>query len=240
MDAVSSHGVDSGFPAARAWAVDDLGVHAGLHSFEHVTPSEVDRRAGVPIEANLGLVRGDHRFAHAVKPPAREVVRLQLVGDNIDETGFHQVDLVVDDHAGLNLAKGHGDELQQTDVGTGELRLNPQAEDVGNEIEKQHQNQEDHAADDPGHRGYFRQQGLSVELCAEHQRAFLRRIRLSFRLRQLRVARRRAYDEIVQMNVSAHHALAGIEDTRLRDTGHAVSVKFADAHRPQGRDHDPG
>jgi hypothetical protein len=73
LDAVLGDGVDGRAGAGLGGAVDDLGVHRGLHGVEDVAAGEVDGGRGVPRQFDLRALRAAIMalMTLGTRPPAR-------------------------------------------------------------------------------------------------------------------------------------------------------------------------
>ena len=126
--------------AAAGRAVDHLGIDAGLHGFEHVAAGQVDGRGQLEVEIDrLGLVGGDDRADHQRHVAAGQVMGFErLAGDAglVAQAGLHGHDLAADDDRGIDLAKGHAQQVEDADPAPGRHRLDPQAEVAGEDGEE--------------------------------------------------------------------------------------------------------
>ena len=106
--------------AAGVRDVDDFGIDARAHGFEHGLAGafgrEVDGAGAVEVERDAGFVRGDEGEDDLVHVAAGEVVRLERIGRHI-EAGFHRGDAAIDDEAHRHAAQAHGDHFYEADRG---------------------------------------------------------------------------------------------------------------------------
>jgi hypothetical protein len=149
-DAVAGHGVDGRAVGLRTGAVDDLGIDAGAHGFQHCFARALDRQidgaSTVEVEFDAGFVRGDEGEHDGIDIAAGQVVRFEFVGVE-GKSGFDRRDAAVDDHAHRHTAQAHADEPGEGDRGIGDFGPQPDAE----EIEK---NDEEDKTDNNGQAGH--------------------------------------------------------------------------------------
>ena len=139
----------------RGRAVDDFGIDAGLHGFEHVAAGQVDRRGLAKREAMiLALLAAMSDADHQRHIAAGQVVGFERLARDaliVVQAGLHGHDLRLDDHVLVHLAEGHADQVPDRDARAGEKRLNPQPEIVGehrhdDQQHEQHDDGDDHRA----------------------------------------------------------------------------------------------
>ena len=95
--------------------VDHFRVDRHLYGFRHVTAGQVDGRRHPEVERNVGFLRRDQSRHDVGHVAARQEVRFQVVGGQM-QTRFGSGDHLVDDDRGRHLAEPHQHQLQQTDA----------------------------------------------------------------------------------------------------------------------------
>ena len=151
LHAVLRHAVERIPAQVPRGTVDDLGIDAGLHGFQHVAAGQVDGGCQLEVEFELGLPRGDQRTDHQRHVAARQVVRLKALRGHpvaIADAGLHGHDLAANDHPGTDFAKGHAHQVQNADPRPRGHRLDPEAEVVGEDRQNNQAEQKDQDRND--------------------------------------------------------------------------------------------
>ena len=131
LDAVAGHRFQRPARFRGIGTVDDFGIHARADRGEQIPSRQVDRLGGLPVDFNLGPIRGDQRLDDVRHISSRQVMGLQgLGGDGIDagDPRLDRHDLAVHDHRRVDFPQGHQHELDQRNVRAGHPALNPQAD----------------------------------------------------------------------------------------------------------------
>jgi hypothetical protein len=132
-------------------AVDDLGIDAGAHGFEHglagAFAGEVDGAGAVVVQRDARLVRsdeGEHDVRHLT---TGEKVRLKLVGVDGDAR-LGGGDAGIDDERIRHAAQPHGEQGGDADRSIGDQCAEPEVEKFRHDEEGRAQQDDDDAVDE--------------------------------------------------------------------------------------------
>ena len=128
--------------------IDDLGIDAGLHGFQHVSAGQINRRRLLKGQANrLRLVGSNQGSDDQRNISARQVVSLErFAGDarRLVQPRLNSHDFRAYHDGRIDLSKTHAEQIKNADPRAGRNRLDPQPK-IGNEhIEDDQANDDDH------------------------------------------------------------------------------------------------
>ena len=126
-------------------------VDRRLQRFEHVAAGQIDRGRALPLQRNLGALRGDHGQRDVLDVAAGKDVRLQLVDRNL-QPRFARPHQVRNDDARRNADEPHADERADRQRNARGDRSNPQSKRkiIEKQPRAQDEGQNDDAKDDAG------------------------------------------------------------------------------------------
>ena len=146
LNAVNGHAIHGSTALARIGAVNHLGLHAGLHGFQHVAAGQVNGAGAVKGQGDIGLVRCNQRGHHAEHVAARKKVRFQT-GSGGFQSGLDRHDAGIDDGVGAHFAQAHGNERQEGHMRARHRRLDVQPAVLKDENQKDETDQRQNADD---------------------------------------------------------------------------------------------
>ncbi len=127
-------------------AIDNLRVDARLDGFEHVAAGQIDRGRLLEGQVELSLMCRDQCLDHQRNLAAGEVMGFQAAGGHplgLPQTCLYGHHFAANDHAGIDLAKSHPQQVENADPGASKHRLQPESKIPGHHHQgNQHENQD--------------------------------------------------------------------------------------------------
>ena len=122
LNAVFANTVKSLPAFDRIGAVDDLRINAGFNCVEYVTAGQVNGGSRLPGQIDTGLMGGDNCRGCLGDVAAREVMGLEFLGGDL-YVRLNQGDLLPHDHAVVDIAQLHPEQVEDAHLGAGQPAL---------------------------------------------------------------------------------------------------------------------
>ena len=91
LNPITGDRIDGGSGHGGRRHVDDLGVHRGADRFLDIPTRQIDGAGSIVGELDIGLTGRDQGLHHPLHIPAGKIVRLELVGRQIDARFFAMI-----------------------------------------------------------------------------------------------------------------------------------------------------